>query len=426
MRAGILVTGTEVLSGAVSDRNGPWLSARLQRLGIGVAEIRIVGDRDADIADALEGMRAHHLGLVVTTGGLGPTADDRTVAQVARWLSAELILNTDLEERIREIVRPLRERGVAAAAAFDAGNRKQATVPAGSVIIDPVGTAPGLVIAPPREGYPTTVVLPGPPRELQPMFEQAISKEPFARLLAKLEPAEVRTMRLFALPESELAQGLREAAEAGVELERLEVSTCHHRGELEITTRVPPDALSIYEALESFMRERYGERLFSTDGRSIDEILASALSGRLTIATAESCTGGMLAARLTELPGASSWVLGGVIAYSNEVKVRSLRLDAGVLEREGAVSEAVARALAEGVREILGASIGVGVTGIAGPGGGSERKPVGLVWLAVAGPGGSTLARSVRLPGGRAEIRERAVTVAMHLVRQAVESRANV
>lgn len=426
IRAGILVTGTEVLTGAVSDRNGPWVSMRLQELGIDVAQICLVGDREADMQHALEGMRQQGVDILVTSGGLGPTADDRTVEEIARWLQLELVLDAALQRRIEEIVRALRNRNPAAQAAFDAGNRKQATVPMGSTILDPVGTAPGLVIAPPRAGYPTVVVLPGPPRELQEMWAAAIETDAFESLLAGIERGQVRTMRLFGVPESELAQGMREAIDAGVPLERLEVSTCQHRGELEITTRVPPRELTAYDSFAGFLGQRYGEQLFSTDGMSIDEIVASALRGQETIATAESCTGGMLAARLTDMPGASSYVLGGIIAYADEVKARNVGVEAELLERHGAVSEEVARALADGVRQALRAGIGVGVTGIAGPSGGSEEKPVGLVWLAVAGPGRSMLTRSVRLPGARAEIRERAVTVAMHLIRQAARSLAEV
>lgn len=421
IRAGILVTGTEVLTGAVNDRNGPWLSQRLQEAGVEVAEICIVGDRPADMRFALEHMRDQGLSLIVTSGGLGPTADDRTVEEVARWLGLPLALDEGLEHRIEEIIRPLRGRLGVSAEAFAAGNRKQATVPEGSTILEPVGTAPGLVIPSkdPRTS-PTLVVLPGPPRELQPMWHAALRTQVLSDALNGVTGAEIRTIRMFGVPESQLAQTLREAEEADVPLGQLEVTTCQHRGELEITTRVHPGSEAAYEALARFLASRHGEELFSTDSRTVDELVAEMLRGRYTIATAESCTGGMLAARLTDLPGSSEYVRGGVVAYGNEVKVESVGVSAELLMRHGAVSAEVASALAQGARTRMHADVAVGITGVAGPGGGSEEKPVGLVWIAVAGPGDSGTVRSVRLPGGRGEVRERAVTVAMHLVRRAL------
>lgn len=421
IRAGILITGTEVLTGAVNDRNGPWLSMRLQEIGVEVAQICIVGDRPADMRAALRQMREQGLRLIVTSGGLGPTADDRTVEEVAGWLGLPLALDEDLERRIEEIVRPLRVRRGIAAEAFAAGNRKQATVPAGASVLEPVGTAPGLVIPPADPiGDPTVVVLPGPPRELQPMWQAALATRALGDALNGVEHVEIRTIRMFGVPESQLAETLREAEREHVPLRQLEVTTCQHRGELEVTTRVRPGAEAAYEALVSFLASRHPEEVFSTDSRSIDELIAEMLRGRDTIATAESCTGGMLAARLTDLPGSSDYVKGAIVAYANEVKVESVGVSADLLERHGAVSAEVASALAQGARSALHASVGVGITGVAGPGGGTDEKPVGLVWIAVAGPGESGTVRSVRLPGGRPEVRERAVTVAMHLVRRAL------
>lgn len=423
MRAGILVTGTEVLTGAVSDRNGPWLSMRLQEVGVDVAQICIVGDRPTDMRAALEQMRAQGLGLIVTSGGLGPTADDRTVEELAGWLGLPLRLDEDLERRIEQIVRPLRARSAIATEALAAGNRKQATIPEGAIVLEPVGTAPGLVIAPvgPRPA-PTVVVLPGPPRELQPMWQAALEVQALRDALDGVEQVKLRTIRMFGMPESELAQTLREAESEQVPLHELEVTTCQHRGELEVTTRVRKGAERAYTQLASFLASRHPQEVFSTDGRTVDELVAESLRGRCTIATAESCTGGMLAARLTDLPGSSEYVKGAIVAYANEVKVQRAGVDADLLERHGAVSAEVASALAQGARTAMDANVGVGITGVAGPGGGTEEKPVGLVWLAVAGPGDSGMVRSVRLPGGRPEVRERAVTVAMHLILRALSA----
>jgi nicotinamide-nucleotide amidase len=267
------------------------------------------------------------------------------------------------------------------------------------------------------------VVLPGPPRELQPMWSQAIQTDALRAAIANATEYRQRMLRLFPIPESEIAQTLREAEREGVDLPRLEVTTCLRGGEIEVVTRYEPNAQDVYDAFAKVVERRHADTLYSADGSTVDDQVAALLRGDgetapHTIAVAESCTGGLLLARLTDPPGASAYVLGGVVAYSNDVKVADAGVERETIERHGAVSAEVAQALAEGARSRLGADVGVGLTGIAGPGGGSEDKPVGLVWLSVAGPGGASLTRSVRLPGARPDVRERAVTVAMHLIRR--------
>ncbi len=432
VRAGIVVTGTEVLTGRVADRNGPWLADRLEELGVDLAHLAIVGDRRADLLAALRFLAGEGLDVVVTSGGLGPTADDLTAEVVGEFQGRPPVWDEALHARIEAIVAPLsrRWRNVDLEALRE-GTRKQATVPAGAVVLDPVGTAPGLVVAPAAGASgPTVVVLPGPPRELQPMWRLAIASDALRAVLAGATVYRRRTLRLFGMPESEIAQTLRVAAAEGVELERLEVTTCLKRGEVEVVTRYEPPAQDAYDALVAVVRARHADTLFSEDGATVDEVVAALLLADLrsvegggvarTIATAESCTGGLLAARLTELPGASAYVRGSVVAYSNEVKVALAGVPVELLARHGAVSPEVAAALAEGARARLEADVGVGVTGVAGPGGGTPEKPVGLVCLAVAGPGESSLTREVTLPGGRADVRDRATTVALHLVRRAL------
>jgi nicotinamide-nucleotide amidase len=422
-RAGILVTGTEVLTGRVSDRNGPWLADRLEALGVDLAHIAIVGDRREDMLAALRFMAAQGLDLIVTSGGLGPTADDLTAAVVGEFQGREMVLDEALEERIAEILRPLAKRWPNLdLAAIRQSNRKQAVIPAGAAILEPVGTAPGLVV-PPAESGPTVVVLPGPPRELQPMWEAAVATGALGAALARAREYRRRMLRLFGIPESEIAETLRAAEREGVELEQLEITTCLRRGEIEVVTRYEPDAEAVYETFAELVRARHADTLFSEDGSTVDVQVAALLRGdasraRRTIATAESCTGGVLAARLTELAGASDYVRGGIVAYSNEAKVAQVGVSAELIERYGAVSPEVAQALAAGARERLGADFGVGVTGVAGPGGGTEAKPVGLVCLSVTGPDGASLTRSVNLPGGRADVRDRSTTVALHMVRR--------
>lgn len=426
-RAGIIVTGTEVLSGRVRDRNGPWLADRLAEAGVDLAYVTIVGDRPDDIERALEFMASQKIDLVLTSGGLGPTADDLTAAVVGRFQGREMVLDEELEARIQEIVTPLRERMPNLdPEALRAGTRKQATIPDGATVLEPVGTAPGLVVTPQTSG-PTVVVLPGPPRELQPMWAAAVQTPAMQAAIAGAAVYEQRTLRLFGIPESEIAQTLRDAQSDGIELGCLEITTCLKRGEIEVVTRYPASATETYEAFEEAVRTRHADTLFSTDGATVDEQVAAMLRGSrppdgsrpaLKIAVAESCTGGELTARLTGPAGASEYVLGGAVVYANEAKVSLAGVDPALIERHGAVSQEVAQALAGGARARFGADVGVGVTGIAGPGGGSEAKPVGLVWLSVAGPDGATVTRSVKLPGGRADVRDRATTVALHLIRR--------
>jgi nicotinamide-nucleotide amidase len=436
-RAGIVVTGTEVLSGRVVDRNGPWLADRLEELGCDLAEIAIVGDRREDLLAALRYMAERRFDVVLTSGGLGPTADDLTAEVVAELQSRELVWDEPLQERIEAIVARLgaRWRNVSAEAMRE-GARKQATIPQGATVLEPIGTAPGLVVTP-AEGQagPTVVVLPGPPRELQPMWEAAVRDDfraagPLRDALAGATVYRRRTLRLFGIPESEIAETLRVAEREGVELGRLEVTTCLKRGEVEVVTRYEPDAQPIYDALVAAVRERHVEQLFSEDGSTIDERVAALLRGEAgvparTIATAESCTGGLLAARLTDLPGSSAYMRGAIVAYADEAKIALASVPAALLERHGAVSPEVAEALAKGARKALEADVGMGITGVAGPGGGTEEKPVGTVHLSVIAPDGSR-ARTVTLPGGRQDIRERATTVALHLVRQLLAPKAAV
>jgi nicotinamide-nucleotide amidase len=422
-RGGILITGTEVLSGRVRDRNGPWLAARLFELGVDLAHTTIVGDRPGDMQAALGFLAAERVDIIVTSGGLGPTADDKTVEVVGAFQGRPMIVDDALEERIGEILERLTRRWPTIdREAVRAGNRKQATVPEGATVLEPVGTAPGLVVPPAETGAgPTVVVLPGPPRELQPVWAEALETEVLRAALSGTAVYRQRTLRLFGIPESEIAETLRVAEREGVALDRLEITTCLKRSEIEIVTRYEPDSESTYEQFAEVVKRRHSDTLFSDDGSSVDEQVAARLRGLgRSIATAESCTGGLLAARLTDPAGASDYVKGGIVAYSNEAKVATAGVAQELIESHGAVSAEVALALAEGARSRLDADVGVGVTGIAGPGGGSEEKPVGLVWLSVAAGEQQSLTRSVNLPGDRADVRDRATTVAMHLLRRAL------
>ncbi|HTX09384.1 MAG TPA: competence/damage-inducible protein A [Solirubrobacteraceae bacterium] len=420
VRAGILVTGTEVLTGIITDRNGPWLSERLVELGVDAAMIQIVGDRPDDLMNALRFMAASGMALIVTSGGLGPTADDLTAEIVGEFAGREMVLDEELEEKIAEILRPLmsRWRNLDPDAVLLA-NRKQAVVPVGATVLDPVGTAPGLVVPFSDGSGPTVVVLPGPPRELHEMWEKAIGTDAFRAAIAGAVQYRRGIIRLYGIPESEIAETLRAASDAGVSLDPLEITTCLRRGEIEVATRYESADEGAYRAFVDFLAERHGEQLFSADGSTVDEQIALSLVGAgQTVAVAESCTGGLMSARLTERGGSSEYFLGGAVVYSNSAKVAFADVDPGLIERFGAVSNEVAEALASGAAARFGADYGIGITGIAGPGGGTEEKPVGTVCFSVYSRDGARLTRRLRLPGSRSDIRDRSTTVAMHLLRR--------
>jgi competence/damage-inducible protein CinA C-terminal domain len=359
-RAGIVVTGTEVLTGRVPDRNGPWLAERLREEGVDVAHVVVVGDRPADLREILAFLAGAGVDLIVTSGGLGPTADDLTAEVVGDFQGRPAQVDVALEREIAAIIARLSAgRGWRLdPAATAAATRKQALVPEGAAVLTPVGTAPGLVVpvAAGRTG-PPVVVLPGPPRELQPMWPLAL-REPVVRAaLGGRAELRQRTMRLWGTPESELAATLRAHPDV---LGGLEVTTCLRDGELEIVTRYGADAQPNYDAFVSVVRAAYPETLFAADGRTVEDVVVEALLAQhRTIATAESCTGGLLAARLTDRRGSSAYLLGGVVAYSNGAKERLVGVPGDLIERVGAVSAEVGAALAAGARQRFGADLGV-------------------------------------------------------------------
>lgn len=416
VRAGILVTGSELLTGQIQDRNGPWVAERLGALGVEVADVLLVGDRRDDLRAGLRFLADQRTDLIVTSGGLGPTADDVTAEVVADFAGTPMHLDTGLEARIAAILAKWAARTGFAGDALTAANRKQATVPVGADILEPVGTAPGLAVRVP-DG-PVVLVLPGPPRELTGMWEAGLASAPVREVLERTEPFEETHLRFFWLPESEIAQTLRDVG-PGVEQAGVEVTTCLRRTELEVDLRYrkgsPGAAEAAAELLDEIAR-RHSKNLVSRDGESTDAQVARLLAGH-RIALAESCTGGLLAGRLTERAGSSAYVTGGVVAYSNEAKVAHLGVPAELIEEHGAVSPQVARAMADGARERFGADIGVAITGVAGPGGGTEEKPVGFVCFCVTTSDGTVREMSPVLPGNRSDVRERSTDMAMHLIR---------
>jgi competence/damage-inducible protein CinA-like protein len=414
IRAGIVVTGTEVITGRISDSNGPWLSERLAELGVEVAHILIVADRPDDLEAALRFLAAEGMDLIVTSGGLGPTADDLTGEVVGRFAGRELVLDPAMEARVSEIIRAFaRRRGWADEEALIAANRKQAMVPRGATALDPIGTAPGLVVP---AGERVVVVLPGPPRELQPMWPAALATPEVKAVLDRATALHGLTMRMFGVPESEVAKSLREIEGDGVDVGAVEITTCLRRGEIEIDVRYRDETTAVAEQVRDGLVSRHRQQTFSVDGETIDQQVAKLLQGR-RLGLAESCSGGMMAARITDVPGASAYFMGSVVSYSNQAKAELLGVDPQLIEAHGAVSPEVAEAMAIGALERFGADVAVSITGVAGPGGGSEEKPVGYVCFNARLADGTVVARDPVIPGDRSDIRERSALVGMHLLR---------
>lgn len=425
LRGAIIVTGNEVLGGRVTDRNGPWLSQRFADAGVETVGIIQVGDRREDLLRALAQARDWQTDVIATSGGLGPTADDLTMEVVAEFQRRPLTLHAEMEREVWARVARVRERFPGIDEEYLVrSSRKQAMQPEGATPLSPVGTAPGSIVpAPAGEAGPPVVVLPGPPRELQPMWGAALTAEPLAGVLARATPFEERMHRLVGLVESDLAGALEEIERGGVPLGDLEITTCMRSGEIEIVTRYAAGDAATFEAFDAAIRRRWPKQLYSDDGSSVVDIVARLLRERgWTVALAESCTGGLVASALIGPAGASAYVRGGVVAYDNAVKRSALGVPAATLEEFGAVSPQVAEAMALGAAERLGADCGLSITGIAGPGGGSDDKPVGTVWFGAVVPGHEARVRRVVIPGDRGAIRDRATVAALHVLRRAIEA----
>lgn len=424
LRGAVVVTGSEVLAGRVTDKNGPYVSQQFGDLGVETVGIIQVGDRREDMLHALAQAASWGVDLIATSGGLGPTADDLTLEVVAEYAGRPLELHPEMESAVWARVEKVRERFPDIdVESLRVTSRKQSMQPVGATPLPPVGTAPGSIV-PPAEGAqgPLVVVLPGPPRELQPMWADAVAREPLAGLLAQAAPFEEQMLRLVGLPESDLAAALTEIEAGGVALDRLEITTCMRSGEIEIVTRYDAGDAPVYAELDAAIRARYGERLYSDDGSHVEDVVRRQLAERgWTVGLAESCTAGLVAAKLVEAPGASAVVRGGIVAYDNAVKADVLGVPQELLDAHGAVSPEVAAAMAEGAVRALGADCAVAITGVAGPDGGTEEKPVGTVWFAAVVPGLPPRTRKVWIPGDRTSVRDRAVTYALHVLRGALE-----
>ncbi len=408
MNAEIIAVGSELLTPDRLDTNSLFLTAELNRLGIRVIRKAVVGDDCSHLRDAFS-IALERADLVIACGGLGPTEDDLTRETVAELLGRRLQLD-------ESILRGIQERFRRFGRAMPEINARQAMVPEGAEVLpNPRGTAPGLWLE--AKGH-IVVLLPGPPVELEAMFAREVRPRlekhgPEMRLFT-------RDLRITGMTESDVEQRVAPIYKdyPAVEITILAASP----GEIQLHPRVWTDDAVAAEKLLDEIIERFalvlGENLFSTAGQPLEEVVAGELqTHRATIAVAESCTGGMLAARLTNVPGSSSYFRGGVVCYSNDLKTAWAGVPPEMIEARGAVSPEVALALAEGIRRHTDATLGLSVTGIAGPGGGTPEKPVGLVHVGLADEKGRK-ERGFRFPGDRDRIRLQATQAALDMVRR--------
>jgi nicotinamide-nucleotide amidase len=393
-----------------NDRNGPYLAGSLLRLGIDPVRITVVGDDPAELEAALRGGLEED--LLVISGGLGPTHDDRTIELLARAAGRELAVDEELADGIEELSRRVAARLSRPYTDFADGVRKQATLPEGAEWVGLVGTAPAVVL---DTGSAVAVALPGPPRELQELWPRVLETAPLQRLRERAHAPERRVLRMFGVSESAVAQAL---AAAGGDGDGVDVTICARDFEIHVDLFVQPGAEARADELEADLVSANERYVFSRDERTTAELVLGICRARgLTLGTAESCTGGLVAARLTDVPGSSDVFQGSVVAYANGVKTSELGVPAAVLDTHGAVSAETAAAMAHGARSRLGVDVAVSVTGIAGPDGGTPEKPVGLVYLHAVGPDGEH-GRKLDFPGDRETIRLRATVAALHLVRR--------
>ena len=414
--ARVVTIGDELLTGERVDGNARWLARRLTDLGFRVTGLESAGDREEDIGEALS--RAVSVAdLVVVTGGLGPTLDDRTREGVARQWGLSLDESPALVEEMRA---RFRARGYHD---LPAANRRVARVPQGAQVLpNPEGSSPGLWIElPPGATEPTPVILlPGVPREMEAIMAGAAGSAIAHRFQERLAPARSILVYTTGIPESVLAG--RVEALVG---DDLDVEVAYRPSLRGVEMRLSARGSGAEERLtraRSLLHDALGSHLYHAPSGNLAEAVGKALESRgLRVAVAESCTGGRVLGRLTDISGSSRWVVGGVVAYSNRIKEEWLKVPPALLEAQGAVSQGVVEEMAQGVRTRMGVEVGLAITGIAGPTGATPGKPVGTVWFGVSGPAGLHSER-VRFGGGREEVRERAAQHGLHLILQAVSA----
>ncbi|MBO0726978.1 MAG: competence/damage-inducible protein A [Blastocatellia bacterium] len=410
LNAEIIAIGSEMLTPFRLDTNSLWLTERLNAMGIEVRLKTVVGDDESRLEETIrDAMKRSE--IVISTGGLGPTEDDITRKIFSRVLKRQLVLEDAILEKIRA-------RFARRNMPMPEINARQALVINGAKMLENNnGTAPGMLIT---EGKCTVVLLPGPPREMKPIFDASVApvlKQRVGDLLIMR-----RTLSIFGLTESAVDEL---AAPIYKKYQNHATTILFKDGQIELhltaQARNESEAVKLLDELGGKLDEVLGEYVFSRSNETLEEVVGRSLKQRgYTLATAESCTGGLLAGRITDVPGSSEYFLEGVVSYSNEAKADLLRVPKKLIETHGAVSEQVAGAMAAGIRKRAGSTFGIGVTGVAGPGGGSDEKPVGLVYIALADDS-QTTTRKFIFPGDRQFIRTLSVNAALDMVRRRVK-----
>lgn len=414
MKAEIVSTGTELLLGETLNTSAHYVTGKLSSMGIEVDYHTTVGDNPERLEQVLR-QAIGRSDLLITTGGLGPTVDDLTKELVAKVLDIKMVLDPASLEHIKQFFGRRK-------APMPLNNEKQAYFPKDSKILpNPIGTAPGAII---EKNGKTVIILPGPPFEMTPMFDNYVWSELQQTIEPDVERMNERVLKVFGMGESAIEEVLADL----MGLPNLSMALLAKRAEMHIrlVSRSPKDPRTAEEALnraEEEIRRRLGNKVFGRDQETMIGIVGQLLKNEhLTIATAESCTGGLLGAALTQEPGSSGFYLGGVISYSNSLKQGLLGVSEENLLKYGAVSEQVAREMAEGIRLKAGSDLAISTTGIAGPDGGSDQKPVGLVYVGLATPEGVQVEK-IQLYGERESVRQLTVQAALNKVRLYVKLR---
>ena len=407
MRAEIIATGTELLAGGVLDTNSVFLSEQLLSLGIETAFKTVVGDDEKDMEDAFQ-KAIERADVLILSGGIGPTEDDITRKVLAKIVKKRLVLN---EDALKVIHAKLAGRGRDVLAAND----RQALIPSGArLLANPVGIAPGFFL---NEGDTFIAVLPGVPRELVAMFEQEL-KPVLADRAGNKRAIRRRVLHTCGISESAVNTAIQEILRGSAPVVGLTAKETGVDIRIIATESGAEQAQALADRTETAIRDKLGDAVFATDGQTLEEVVGALLKQRrLTISVAESCTGGLLGALITNISGSSEYFERGVVTYSNRAKTELLGVPADLIERHGAVSTQVAAAMAQGIRQTAKTDIGVSITGIAGPGGGSEQKPVGLVYIGLATSQGVRTVEH-RFLGDREQVRIRASQMALDMVRR--------
>lgn len=410
LNAEIIAIGSEMLTPFRVDTNSLWLTERLNAMGIDVKLKTVVGDDEARLEETIrDAMKRSE--IVISTGGLGPTEDDITRKIFARVLKRQLILEQEILDKVRA---RFTRRGIP----MPEINARQALVINGAqVLYNNNGTAPGMLIT---EGKCTIVLLPGPPREMKPIFDDSVA--PVLKQRAGDRLIVRRCLSIFGLTESRTDEL---AAPVYLKYQNPSTTILFKDGQIELhltaQARDEAEAEKLLDELDGQLDEVLGEYVFSRRNETLEQVVGELLKLRgYTLATAESCTGGLLAGRITDVPGSSEYFLEGVVSYSNEAKADLLGVPKELIKEHGAVSEEVANTMAAGIRKRAGSTFGVGITGVAGPGGGSAEKPVGLVYIALADDT-QTTARKFIFPGDRQFIRTLSVNAALDMIRRRIK-----